>query len=659
MWKRSAVFALVFGTLATGIAPAELISPSAWAAKNMVVPDGPQEGQKWNPEQTPQLVEIMDHLAPESPVNEVVLRKSAQVGATTLGIAWSSYVAVVDPAPMMIVMPTLDSADGFNREKLNPAFDASPAVARRVRAAGSRSARSSTARTKRFPGGSIILTGANSTADLRSKTRRYLSLDEIDDWPMDLDGQGDPQKMAYARKESYDATGDWKILRASTPTIKGESRIDEAFEAGDQRYWTMPCPHCGGEQRFEWGTKDSPHGLKFSTTFPHQAHYVCRHNGCVIHHHEKPAMIRAGKWVAECPGPGRHPSYHLDALSSLFAQWDTIVADFLSSKDDPTKLKVFWNLKLGLAWEERGDAPDWQRLFTRRAEMDPGIVPPGGLALTCGVDVQKDGLYYEVVAWGRGRTSWVVEAGFLPGDTAQDDDKCWKDLAVMVERSWPMATGGALTIDLTGVDSGYNTSAVYAFVRKNPKVLALKGVAGWTAPEIGNAPGKLDIKASGKRKRRGLMVWPVGTWSVKAAFYGRLRKEGVAEGKDADPPGYCHFATHLAQQYFQQLTAEYVKERQHAGRTLREWVARGENHFHDCRVYNTALTHHPLLRLDRFTDDDWSELAKLRDVSPVQGDMVMAMTAVPGAAPAPPAATPAAPANRRSGPVSRSSIMNR
>ena len=123
----------------------------------MVGADGPQEGQKWNPEQTPQLVEIMDHLAPESPVNEVVLRKSAQVGATTLGIAWSSYVGVVDPAPMMIVMPTLDSADGFNREKLNPAFDASPAVARCVRAAGSRSARASTARTKRFPGGSVIL----------------------------------------------------------------------------------------------------------------------------------------------------------------------------------------------------------------------------------------------------------------------------------------------------------------------------------------------------------------------------------------------------------------------------------------------------------------------------------------------------------------------
>ena len=659
MWTRNAVTALIFGALSAGILPAAQISPSAWAAQNLVVPDGPQSGQKWNPAQTPHLVEIMDHLAPDSPVNEIVLRKSAQVGATTLGIAWSGYVAAVDPAPMMIIMPTLDSADSFNREKLNLSFEASPAVMRRVSAAGSRSARSSTARTKRFPGGSIILTGANSTADLRSKTRRYLSQDEIDDWPLDLDGQGDPLEMADARKKSYDATGDWKILRASTPTVKGESRIDAAFEGGDQRYWIMPCPHCGEKQRLEWGTKDSPFGLKFRREFPHQAHYVCRHNGCVIQHHEKPAMIRAGEWQATCPGPGRYPSYHLDALSSLFAQWDSIVADFLKSKDDPTKLKVFWNLTLGLAWEERGDAPEWNRLFARRTTMDPGIVPRGGLVLTCAVDVQKDGLYYEVVAWGRGRTSWVVEAGFLTGDTAQHDAKCWLDLAALTERTWPMETGGSLTIDLTGVDSGYNTSSVYAFVRGKPKALALKGVPGWTAPEIGNAPGKLDIKASGKRKRRGLMVWPVGTWSVKAAFYGRLRKEGIAEGKDSDPPGYCHFATHLAQAYFQQLTAEYVKERVHAGRTLREWVARGENHYHDCRVYNTALTHHPLLRLDRFTDDDWSELAKQRDARPVQPDMVVSMTAVPGAVPdeAPANRAPAAP--RRPGPVSRSSILNR
>lgn len=658
MWTRKSVLALVCGALATTILPAEHVTPSAWAAKHLVVPDGPQSGQLWNPGQTPQLIEIMDHLSPESPVNEVVLRKSAQLGATTLGIAWSGYVATVDPAPMMIVMPTLDSADGFNREKLNPAFEASPSVARRVMAAASRSARASTVRTKRFPGGSIILTGANSTADLRSKTRRYLSLDEIDDWPLDLDGQGDPQKLAYARKESYDATGDWKVLRASTPTIKGESRIDEAFEAGDQRYWEMPCPHCGGEQRFEWGTKDSAHGLKFRREFPHQAHYVCRHNGCVIHHHEKPAMIRAGRWVASCPGPGRYPSYHLDALSSLFAQWDSIVADFLESKDDPTRLKVFWNLRLGLAWEERGDAPDWQRLFARRVQMEPGVVPHGGLVLTCAVDVQKDGLYYEVVAWGRGRTSWVVEAGFLTGDTAQEDADCWTRLSALIEKSWPMATGGSLTIDLTGVDSGYNTSAVYAFVRGRPRAIALKGLPGWTTPEIGNAPGKLDITARGKRKRRGLMVWKVGTWSVKAAVYGCLRKEGVAEGKDADPPGYSHFATHLGQAYFQQLTAEYVKERVHAGRTLREWVARGENHYHDCRVYNRALTHHPLLRLDRFTDDDWSELAKQRDSRPIQPDMVVAMTAVPGAVPET-TAEPSGPSERRSGPVSRSSLLNR
>ena len=102
-WTYAEVYGVVAGALAAAIAPPEQISPSAWAAEHMVVPDGPYEGASWDPSLTPQLVEIMDQMAPESPANVVALRKSAQLGATTIGIAWTGYIIDIDPAPFMTV----------------------------------------------------------------------------------------------------------------------------------------------------------------------------------------------------------------------------------------------------------------------------------------------------------------------------------------------------------------------------------------------------------------------------------------------------------------------------------------------------------------------------------------------------------------------------
>ncbi|WP_419636776.1 terminase gpA endonuclease subunit, partial [Thiolapillus sp.] len=39
--------------------------------------------------------------------------------------------------------------------------------------------------------------------------------------------------------------------------------------------------------------------------------------------------------------------------------------------------------------------------------------------LTAGVDVQRDRLECEVVAWGRDKISWSVDYQVLDGDTAQ------------------------------------------------------------------------------------------------------------------------------------------------------------------------------------------------------------------------------------------------
>ncbi|ETZ04373.1 large terminase protein [Holospora undulata HU1] len=91
----------------------------------------------------------------------------------------------------------------------------------------------------------------------------------------------------------------------------------------------------------------------------------------------------------------------------------------MHAKDNEQLLKVWVNTTLGETWVDKGEAPDWQRLFERKENYPIGIVPFGGLVLTAGVDVQKDRIEVEIVAWGKNRESWSVDYRIFDGDPAK------------------------------------------------------------------------------------------------------------------------------------------------------------------------------------------------------------------------------------------------
>lgn len=639
--KHRSALAIMAATLAAFFMPPSQLAPATWAAEHLIVADGPRAGMKWDPSLTPQLVPVLDALADGSPWNTVVLRKSAQIGATGIGIAWVGSIIALAPCKALVIFPTISAVQDYNREKLGPTINGTPELSRRVRDQTSRQAKGSTALAKVFPGGSVVLTGANSTVDLRSKTVKKQHRDEIDDWPMDLDGQGDPEAMADARLIAFHATGDYMVFKSSTPTIKGRSRIDQAFEKGDQRYWNVSCPHCGLEQKLEFGGEGVAHGLKFNRVPPHNAHYVCR-SGCVIEHHEKAAMVKGGRFIAENP-EGLYPSFHIDSLTSRLTTWDKIAEVFLDAKDNPTKLKAFVNLWLGQSWEERGEAPEWKLLLQRRETYPKGVLPVGALLITLTVDVQGNGLFYEVIGWGAEKQSWSIDAGFLPGDTADPDGLVWRMLTELYERRYPDAYGNSWQADATGVDAGFNTEAVKAWVRGRPRAFALKGMPGWYLPPLGT-PSKVDVTFDGKKRSRGALLWPVGTWPLKAEFYALLRKDPPYDGAEAYPSGFVHLGEHNDERYCRQLVAETLKDRESRGRVIKEWVPTGDNHFHDCRIYGMALFDH--LGGNRFTADNWKALAAHRGVKPErQIDLfsTAAAVAAPKAAAAPQPASGARP----------------
>ncbi|MGO9685120.1 MAG: terminase gpA endonuclease subunit, partial [Beijerinckiaceae bacterium] len=478
----------------------------------------------------------------------------------------------------------------------------------------SRSSAGSTTYEKKFPGGALNLALASSPAQLRLKTIKKAYCDEIDEFEDD-ESQGNPLKLIAGRQMSFLASGTWKRAYISTPTVKGASKIEEIFERGDQRRWHVSCPHCSARFVFEWNAPFDPssHGLKFRKEFPHQAYYVAPCCGVVIEAWQKLELYRAGQWIATKSGPGRFPTYHFDALASPFVPWDAIAKEFVDAGDDPANLKAFWNLFLGLPYDMAGEAPDHDLLMQRREDYKEGIIPPGALLLTIFADVQMRGIYVEVVAWAPDQQSWTIFADYLEGATTEVDAGAFAELTKLHAREWPDAYGHKWRFDEFGIDSGYRTGVVYEWTRRHPGTTATKGVDGWGKVPLGTATDQ-DVDYRGRKMRRGAKLRQIGTWPLKSKFYTYAALTPIVQGSALIyPPGYCHFGNFLDENYFKQITSEYLEDEIYRGRSRKVWKLRGsrENHLLDARIGGLALSNAWFVGL---TADDWARRAKQRGV---------------------------------------------
>ncbi len=607
------VLGLIISTLTQIVAPPAPLVPSQWMADNLFVPDGPRAGDRWDKDLTPYVAEIVDALGPDSPHTMAACRKSAQTGVSIAAIGLAA--SYIDRAPCRIgyALPTIDAVQEFNREKLTPTIDNTAALKARIRPQTARSGLGSTVTTKPFPGGSLRLINANAAGELKSKTLKVGIGDEVDEWVDNLDGQGDPWELFLNRFISFHATGEYRVLALSTPTLVGSSRIDMLYQRGDQRRWHIDCPGCSERIVLEF------QHLKFERKPPYLAHYVPPCCGVPIEHHQKAGLVRDGRFVAT-NADGLYPSFHVDALISQLTTWDKIAEAFLLAEGNEQKLKAFFNNVLGLPYEIRGDAPDHVRLLERRDDYAENVIPPLGLLFLGGADVQHSGIWFEAAAFAPDRRSWSVTARFLDGDTTDPQAGAWLKLAAIYDERFLDAYGNRRQLDAIAIDAGDGGRAnqVYAFVRGRHRAYAIKGVPGWNRPALGT-PTDVAIKLNGVKLKGLVKLWPVGTWSLKAEFYSNLRKEGRKAGQEIDPPGYCHFGEHNDLGYFKQITAEYLKEQTVRGRTTTQWERTGPNHLLDARIYAMAIAEH--LGLTRKTREDWQALARLHAPSADDGTL--------------------------------------
>ncbi len=588
--------------------PRQRLSLSQWSDAHRVLSrKASSEPGRWKTSRTPYLRELMDCLSEHSDVKRIVFIKPAQIGGTEVALNWIGYVMSHSPAPMLIVTPTLEVRDRWITQRLHPLLRETECIAELFDAYASRTV-SNSKDIKDFPGGILVLSGANSPSSLRSMPIRYVVCDEVDAFPWEVGGEGDPLGLVQARTSNFPRR---KLLLISTPTIKDASRIEEEYQRSDRRRYHVPCPHCGEHQVLVWANlhwSKSPSGL-----ITH-ARYVCRECGAEIEEHHKTAMLDAGEWHPENPeSPIR--GYHLNGLYApigLGYSWLELAQEWQASHDDPPKLKRFVNTVLGECWEDRSRDIKPSALMQRAEAYPLRTVPPGCLILTAGIDTQDDRLSVQVLGWGRGEACWVLDWFELPGDPARDE--VWMALSEKLNTPLRNAYGKDLVIQAAAIDTGgHHTHQVYTYARSNParRVVAIKGSATPSRPILAGRPSAVDINHRGRVIRGGVKLYLVGTDTAKSAIFARLSGDA-----DVEPASrLIHFPDGLDPDYYSQLTAEAFDPEKN------RWVKRRgrRNEALDTFVYAMAAAHHPELRVHAMRARDWDKLeALLEPGNPVE-----------------------------------------
>ncbi|PSJ56827.1 phage terminase large subunit family protein, partial [Brevibacillus brevis] len=391
----------------------------------------------------------------------------SQVGKTLSQENIIGYYIDQDPSPMMLVVPTLDMGKSFSKDRLSTMIRDTPVLTKKVADSKAKDS-GNTILHKSFPGGHITIVGSNSPASLASRPIRILLVDELDRF--EATSEGDALDLARRRTATFHNR---KIVVASTPTIKGHSRIEQLYNNSSKGEWHLPCPKCEALQPLEWNR------IIFDSVSMRCLH--CGFDSPEIDW-KKQQIAGKGEWIHEFP-ERKVKGFHMNALASPWTRWQEMIDAFLIAQEElkkgnPEQMQVFVNTLLSETWEDRGDIQDENILLERRESYDAEL-PNGVLILTMAVDTQNDRLEYEVVGWGKEEESWGIEKGVIWGKP--DNPQTWRELDDKRERVWKFANGAGLIVACTFVDSGgHYTDEVYKYCgqRLQSRVFPIKGEGG-------------------------------------------------------------------------------------------------------------------------------------------------------------------------------------
>lgn len=563
--------------------PRSKMTGSEWSdCYRYVAPGTSPEPGEWRTSRVPYLREPLDSMT-DRRTEMVVMCCSSQIGKSEALLNVMGYYIDQDPSPMLMLQPTLEAAENFSKERIDPTIRYSPALADKLveeaDGKGRKKRSSETIRMKHFTGGYLAMVGANSPSGLASRPIRVLLCDEIDRYGMTKEGH--PLKLAKQRTTNFHNR---KIVLVSTPTLKGiPDTIEDYYLQSDQRQFYITCPHCGHEhilkwELVKWDRNDAGEAL------PMTSRLECPECGCTERGAYKPdpKLLQGGRWKASNP-ESRIRGYHLNALYSPWVNLHDLVDEFVKAnkQKDRQGLMEFVNLKLGEPWDERTGEEDLADYLQKRRQYytHEQQLPDGVVILTAGVDVQRNRLECTIYGWGKGKECWGIEHKIMYG--SPDSEETWQQLDGFLQQTRVLANGAQLPVACVCVDSGDGTYTAnvyrYTKARESMRYFSIKGRGGVGIPFINNPT---------RGNTEGAMLFSLGVDSGKSLVMSRLRIKD--EGA-----GFVHYPMQaergFGEEFFNQLTAEVYEQVFEKGKIKCGWKKiRERNEALDCFVYATA-----------------------------------------------------------------------
>tara|TARA_R110002124_G_C8970366_1_gene514991 strand:+ start:1304 stop:3310 length:2007 start_codon:yes stop_codon:yes gene_type:complete len=582
-----------------------------WADEFRYLPPNSAEDGKWRTSRVEVARQPMLSISDDT-VREVTIMSCIQLMKTELMINTAMYYMHQEPSPIMYVAPKQAIAEAWSKERLNNSVNYTPVL--KDIFATNRRGEGNTILQKQFPGGQISIVSARNPDDLAMRACRIMLFDECDKYLINVGageggsgGEGDAIAVAWGRATTYGDRA--KKIVACSPTVRGQSRIEQEYLKSNQSVYFQKCRHCGGSQELTWSDVVIPVSENTGEYLTSKAYIVCK--SCDAHWNEGDRMfsVSNGHWVAKKPEVTHHHGYKVSSLASPFTKLRTLAREYVDAFGNPQLLKVFYNTRMAETWQEDGEQPDWQDLYDHNRETYPLYqIQTGAAMVTMGVDIQKDGAWYETTAWGRRFENWSIDMGFIEGDI--EDSEFREKLKTLFNTVYEHVDGIRTMPNMVCVDSGYKTHAVYALVREcgEERVRAVKGDKESAMSQMVATPKYVDVNYAGERHNRGLKLWKVGSSMLKTQLYSwfglkRPSEEDLESGVKF-PQGYCHFPEY-GEDYFKQLTAEIkINGQDKRGYAVEQWhKLRKDNHLLDCKAYARAGAY--MLGADRMSDSDW------------------------------------------------------
>ena len=589
---------------------------SEWAEQNRYLPTEltPMPGY-WDNSVAPYLVEPMDCMSVSSPVRKVAVMKGAQICATT-GLIENPLGYAIEEAPSGVMYVSADKGltERTFETKIERLLDSSnlrQLISSQVNTARARSGDKAT--YKEFPGGFIYAVGAGNPGKLRAMSVKRAFLDEIDAMPDKLGHEGSPESLIEIRTRAFESSR--KIMYLSTPVILQTSKIWKLWEYGDKRRYYVPCKYCGKMQYLVFRAKREDgkfYGFVFEidddgTYIYDSVRYLCKKCLKPWANYDKAYFLPLGEWRPE-KKPLEHGfrSYHIPSFISPVGiySWNAVITDWLKCYDeqlnriiDVDERKVFRQTVEGLPWEERGEAPKFEKVISHRRAIYARNQIPNKAALQeagspiffllASADVHKERIDFNVIGWCRDGVSYNIDYRKLEGDTEDLEKGPWKKLREIIETEvWKADDGKKYKIQLNLIDARYRTDTVYSFCSE---------YSGGVFPIMGlyRMPKGARVNQFAEYKSKfGTVAYNINTTYFKDRLASWLRKDW--NSGEMQPLGYPNFPVDYGDDYFHEFESEQKMEErsrktgQVIGYYWKQIDAGHPNHAWDCFIYNMA-----------------------------------------------------------------------